>query len=176
MRTNSDLYSLIKLMMKTLIITAIIYLFLFRVAVVYGDSMVPTLYNGDRVIVWLLNFDKDFKRGEIVCLKSPLSPNKIYIKRVIGIPGDHVEIKEGRVFINEERLEENYIWSSYTKTEVDIVLRENEYFVLGDNRENSADSRDPRIGPIKKEDIIGKSVYRIYPLNRIGRLGRLGDS
>lgn len=132
-----------------------------RVSVV-GDSMRPVLRNKDVVLVNRIVYSMSVpKRGDIVVFKPKGNENShYYIKRIVGLPGETVEIVENRIFINGEKLEEDYKVS-----EIDDVgmvgkglhLSKEEYFVLGDNRENSEDSRDPDVGSIKKEYIYGKA-------------------
>lgn len=130
-----------------------------RVAVV-GNSMEPHLYSGQEVLVSKASYIMlNPRRGDIVAFKpNGNDKNHVYIKRVIGLPGDTVLIKNGRVYINGSLYEE----SGFAKIEdpgivkEELVLGEKEYFVLGDNRNNSEDSRSGNVGPVKKDYIIGK--------------------
>ena len=140
-----------------------------------GDSMKPVLSNGDTVLVNRIVYNAMRpRRGDIVVFKPKGNKSShYYIKRIIGLPGETVEIVEDSIFIDGERLEEEYETSGID--DVGIVtekmkLGNNEYFVLGDNREISLDSRYSEVGPVKRELIEGKVVFRIYPFNSIGTI------
>ena len=131
-----------------------------------GASMYSTLSNNDLLL--LKKYDKSYDRFDIVVFKYN---NKRLIKRVIGLPGEHVQIKDNSVYINGEKLEENYL-QEYVITEdlegnyIDVIVPENTVYVLGDNRGESTDSR--RFGCIPVEKIESKAVFRFWPLNKIG--------
>ena len=144
---------------------------------VEGASMENTLHNGDNVIVDKLSYRfHDPERFDIIVFPFQYQSNTYYIKRIIGLPGETVQIMEdGSIYINGEKLEESY-GREVIKPETigraadPIVLEEDEYFVMGDNRNNSSDSRTDMVGNIKREDIIGKSWLRIWPLSDFGVL------
>ncbi len=104
-------------------------------------------------------------RGEVVILKDPLNPQIYFIKRVIGLPGEKIEIKKGRVYINDQELAETYIEDFGVDTFDSVQLSENQYYVMGDNRTNSFDSR--RFGPVDRKSIIGKAWFRGWPWDKI---------
>ena len=112
------------------------------------------------------------KRGDIILFEYPVDEKQIYIKRIIGMPGETVQIKDGYVYIDGERLLSDIYGNELIKdpqTAADpITLKENEYFVMGDNRNHSMDSRDPSVGVLTKEDLIGRAWVRIYPFDNIG--------
>lgn len=152
------------------LIIAILFIiqYIFSITKVVGSSMYPTLKDEEILILNKFKYRfGDVKRGEIVSLKYV--DTKYLIKRVIGLPGDTVEIKNNKVYINNEILEESYLkedlnYLDFSLSELGYEkIPEGYYFVLGDNRENSLDSRE--IGLIKKEDIIGKVSIRFWPLN-----------
>lgn len=125
-----------------------------------GDSMQPALENGDKVVINKLKYKLfEPKRNDIVAYNISSGHSNLAIKRIIGLPGEKVQIKEGKVYINGEVLEEQ-IKVEDMKTgglaEEEMLLEENEYFLLGDNRNNSEDSRFSEIGTIVKQQIIGK--------------------
>lgn len=134
---------------------------------VNGDSMYPTLKNKDIMILNRIGYkDKKFDRFDIVVIKT--EKNKI-IKRVIGLPGEKVQILDGSVYINGEKLEDDVIEikMKYAGLANNVIeLNNDEYFVLGDNRNDSSDSRF--MGPINKKQILGKTRLTIFPFNRIG--------
>ena len=97
-----------------------------------------------------------------------MGKQKLLIKRVIAIPGDRIVITEGEIYINENKLEESYVADKYTMGNVDLIVPENEIFVMGDNRGDSLDSRDGILGLVDFNTVIGKAFIRIFPFNRIG--------
>lgn len=139
---------------------------------VYGVSMEDTLYDHEVILVDKLTyrFSKP-KRFDIVIF--PYSIRENYIKRVIGLPGETVQIKEGKIYINGTRLLENYGDEEILDPgilEEERTLKENEYILLGDNRNHSTDSRNILIGPIEDKYIIGKACLRIYPFSAFGKI------
>lgn len=140
---------------------------------VIGSSMENTLSDGDNLIVDKLSYRlHDPERFDIVVFPYKYQENTFYIKRVIGLPGETVQIKEnGDILIDGTVLEEFYgreVIKDPGLAAEPITLGEDEYFVLGDNRNDSSDSRMPDVGNIQREDMIGKAWLRIYPFDRIG--------
>ncbi len=142
---------------------------------VSGNSMEYTLSNGDNLIVDKISYRfHEPERFDIIVFPYQYEENTFYIKRIIGMPGETVLIDEnGVIYIDGEELIESYgreviLSNKRGLAEQEIVLAENEYFVLGDNRNASSDSRDPSVGNIKREDIIGRAWVRIYPFDEIG--------
>jgi len=143
-----------------------IKLFVVDIVSVQGCSMYPTLNEShDKVILEKYKqFTDDYDRGDIVVIKEKSVMDKIIIKRIIGLPNETIEIKNGHVYINGELLKEKYLDDDIqTYPNMKIAIPEDSIFVLGDNRENSRDSRD--IGAIKIEEVLGKAVYR-FNFNR----------
>lgn len=141
-------------------IFAIIVLFFFRSLRVIGESMEPTLVDGQRGIVLLNRFNYYIpKRDDLVVVKKDSYSDKLLIKRVIGLPGDEIEIKDNMLYINKTLIIENYVKEKMNTQDLSVTLDEGEYFILGDNRNNSADSRLPLIGKIKYSEIIGKLIF-----------------
>lgn len=140
-----------------------------------GQSMESTLSNNDNLIVDKLTYHfHEPKRFDIVVFPFHQEENTFYIKRIIGMPGETVYIDEqGTIYINNEVLEESYgkevILDAGLAYEP-ITLGDDEYFVMGDNRNNSSDSRDPTVGNISRSDIIGRAWIRIWPLDKFGVL------
>jgi signal peptidase I len=149
---------------KTIIIAALIVIpiriFIFQPFIVKGESMQPNFQNNDYIIVDQLSYRlRDPKRGEIIVFKLKESNQKL-IKRIIGLPGEKIEIKENQIIIQDEILTEKYIPASFQLgQDKDFLLEQDEYFVLGDNRNASYDSR--RFGLISRKDIIGKALINI---------------
>ena len=142
---------------------------------VSGHSMEDTLDDGDNLIVDKLTYRfRDPVRYDIIVFPYKYKEDTYYIKRIIGLPGEMVQItEEGNILINGEILEESYgreVMKSPGIAADPIILGEDEYFVLGDNRNASADSRDPSVGVISGKDIVGRAWLRIWPLNKFGIL------
>lgn len=140
-----------------------------------GQSMEPTVYSGDKVLVNKLIYRiKSPNYGDVIVFKPNGNANAHYhLKRVAGLPGDRVKIESGRVFIDGELLEEKVLTEKMLDpgvADTEIVLGEDEYFVLGDNRNNSEDSRSADIGNVRREDILGKAWFILSPRARFGRI------
>ena len=138
-----------------------------------GDSMKPVLYNGDVVLVNRIIYNaRTPKRGDIVVFKPKGNENvHYYTKRIIGLPGESVEIIENRIYIDGEKLEEEYETTDISDVGIadeKIELAEDEYFVLGDNRASSEDSRNADVGNVKREYIYGKAWFVISPWKSFG--------
>ena len=140
---------------------------------VEGHSMEPALSDGDNLIVDKISYRfHDPERFDIIIFPYQWEPNTYYIKRIIGLPGETIQIDdEGNIYIDGEVLQEHYglerIKNPGSAREP-ITLGEDEYFVLGDNRNNSEDSRFTQVGVIHRDDIVGRAWLRIYPFDRIG--------
>ncbi len=140
---------------------------------VSGSSMEPTLQDGDSLMVDKMTYRfRDPKRFEIVIFPYQYGNNQYFIKRVIGLPGETVRVDyDGNIFINGEKLIENYgaeVIADPGRAATEISLAEGEFFVMGDNRNHSMDSRDLSVGNIQKKDILGKAFIRIYPFSSFG--------
>ena len=138
-----------------------------------GDSMSPVLRNGDVVLVNRIVYNATTpKRGDVIVFKPKGNENgHYYIKRIVGLPGETIEIIENRVYIDGERLEEDYETTNIDDVGVvdeKLKLAGDEYFVLGDNREQSEDSRDADVGNVKREYIYGKAWFVITPGDEFG--------
>lgn len=144
---------------------------------VEGASMENTLHNGDNLIVDKLSYRfHDPERFDIIVFPFQFQDNTYYIKRIIGLPGETVQIMDdGSIYINGEKLEENYGMEvikpeTIGRAAEPIELGDDEYFVMGDNRNNSSDGRTDMVGNIKRENIIGKAWLRIWPVSDFGVL------
>lgn len=136
-----------------------------------SGSMIPTLEPGDRVLVlkfWYSLPNVDYARGDIVVFKYPIDPERDFVKRLIGLPGDIVEIKDGRVFINSREIAEPYVKFPDNYTMEPIQVPAEQFFCLGDNRGNSQDSRF--WGFVPQRFMRGPAVFRYWPPSRIGRI------
>ena len=139
---------------------------------VSGDSMKNTLNDGDHLIVDKITYRmREPVRYDIIVFPFRYKENTFYIKRIIGLPGETVQIAGGEIYIDGEILKESYgreVIKDPGIAESPIELGEDEYFVLGDNRNESSDSRDPSVGKIRREEIVGRAWLRIWPLNKFG--------
>jgi signal peptidase I len=145
------------------IIIIILKIFVFNFILVKGDSMNPKYKNNDFMFLNKIIYSfKPIRRGEVIVLKYR---NNDLIKRVIGLPNDKIKVENGKLYINNKEVKENYINSYTASYDFDeITLKDNEYFVMGDNRYNSYDSRN--FGTIMKNNIIGRVEFRIFPFDK----------
>ena len=139
---------------------------------VSGSSMETTLSDGDQLIVDKMSYRfRDPKRYEIIVFPYQYEPNTYYIKRIIGLPGETIQIIDGYIYIDGEQLDEHYgneLMNDPGIAAEPVTLGEDEYFVLGDNRNNSQDSRAVNVGVIHRKDILGRAWIRIWPLDSMG--------
>ena len=170
-----EIFSMMFYLIFVVAATLLIIRFVGQRTEVSGHSMEDTLDDGDNLIVDKLTYRfRDPVRYDIIVFPYKYKEDTYYIKRIIGLPGEMVQItEEGNILINGEILEESYgreVMKSPGIAADPIILGEDEYFVLGDNRNASADSRDPSVGVISGKDIVGRSWLRIWPLNKFGIL------
>ena len=155
-------------------ITFLIIHFVGQRTYVSGSSMENTLSDGDNLIVDKLTYRfSDPKRFDIIVFPYKYEENTYFIKRIIGLPGETVQIVDGIIYIDGEALQESYgreVMKNSGLAADPVTLGEDEYFVLGDNRNDSTDSRDPSVGKIPRDRIIGRAWVRIWPLSKIGIL------
>jgi signal peptidase I len=145
------------------------YLLIFNLSVVRGSSMAPGIHDGDRIMVDQFSYlFTNISRGDIVVLRYPLDPRLDYIKRVVGLPGDVITMTEGKLWINGLLYEEDYTLEQDPHTRMTQVVKNGHYFVLGDNRLHSSDSRE--FGLVAADFVRGKVDLRLWPLGRIGLL------
>ncbi len=167
-------------MLEIAIVLAIAFVFVyyigFRTSVV-GQSMAPTLENKQEILVnrFIYSISDPKPNDIVVFLPNGNEKAHYYVKRVIGVPGDTVQIKDGAVYVNGELFEEKVETAAILDAELaseKIVLEEDEYFVLGDNRNNSEDSRYANIGNVKKEYMIGKAWFIVSPYQKFGLIDK----
>lgn len=162
--------------MQTILIAAsiflVIYIFLFRPFQVSGESMFPTFKNREYILTNLITLRfHDPQQGDVIVFKAPTNEEKDFIKRVIGMPGDSVLLKEGFVYVNGKKLDESAYLDASVRTyggsflneDQSVVVPQGHYFVMGDNRPFSSDSRE--WGFVPRDSIIGKSFYVYWPIN-----------
>ncbi len=155
-----------------LVIVWIITSFIAQKTNVIGQSMEPTLHHGDHVIIDKISYRvKEPDRFDIIVFPFQQNPEQNYIKRIIGLPGEEININDGCVYIDGEPLEEikelELIANQGSQT-YPLLVPKGQYFVMGDNRNNSKDSRFIDVGTIPKSDIVGKALLRIWPLKDFG--------
>lgn len=174
-KNKNETMEWIKSIVTAVVIAVLIKTFIFNTTYVLGYSMYPTLHERDRLFSLKipLYFDGP-ERGDVIVLKAPDNTNKDYIKRVIGIAGDRVEIIDGKVYVNDHILEEDYIDNdSYTHTynESSWAVPPGEVFVLGDNREEGASKDSRYFGCISVKSVKGITGFRYYPFDdRFGKI------
>lgn len=139
------------------------YTFLAHPIEMKGASMTPNYNNGEYYTVSA--FDKDYKRGDVIVFTAPVDRTQQYVKRLVGLPGDKIEIRQGKFYLNDQEQKESYLPEgtyddpgAFLQEAISYTLKEDEYFVMGDNRVHSSDSRS--WGPIKKEDVSGKIWFK----------------
>jgi signal peptidase I len=154
-----------------LAIAAFFIVFLYQPVKVEGTSMMPSLDDQERIFINKFVYRiEPIQRGDIVVFRYPRDPQKSFIKRVVGVAGDHIRIVEGRVFVNDKMLEEDYVPAAYEDrlSYSEVVVPPGSFFVLGDHRNLSRDSRD--FGPVEAGYIYGKAVFGYWPVEKVGRL------
>lgn len=151
------------------LIALVFVLFLYQPVRVEGFSMMPRLENNERIFInkFIYNFE-DIHRGDVVVFWYPLDTSKSFIKRVIGVPGDRVQIVQGKVYVNGRRLVEPYVLPRYRDpwSYPEVVVPAHHYFVLGDHRNSSNDSRS--WGCLDRDFIYGKASFAYWPMDRVG--------
>ncbi len=173
---TSFFWDILQTVLSAAAIFIIGYLFVFQPHQVVGNSMLPNFYDGEYLLTDKLTYRfRAPERGEVIVFKAPPDPSKDYIKRIVGLPGEKIKIERGEVSINNQALKENYLdrEQSFTiasgpflKSSQEIIVPPNDYFVLGDNRNHSSDSRE--WGFVPRENIIGKAFIRYWPTAKIG--------
>jgi signal peptidase I len=155
-----------------LMIAALVVVFIVQPVKVEGTSMLPQLHDGERIFVNKLIYYDEYSwapkvdRGDIVVFWFPDDPSKSYIKRVVGLPGDTIEMRDGTVRVNGSQIDERYLDPRFNvspRSQAPVYVRPNYYFVMGDNRDNSSDSRS--WGLVPKKYVYGKALLRYWPLS-----------
>lgn len=156
-------------MIGAVVLATIIVLFVARAFTVDGPSMLPTLQTGERLLIDKITYRlREPHRGDVIVFRYPSDPRQYYIKRVVGLPGDEVKISSGTLYVNGLAIHEEYINGPILGTYGPHTVSEGHYFVLGDNRNNSEDSRSQRVGEIPRHLIVGRALMRYWPLPRSG--------
>lgn len=155
----------------SLAISLFIIVFLYQPVKVEGTSMMPGLADQERIFINKYAYRLgSVERGDVVVFRYPGDPSKNYIKRVVGEPGDRIVISRGEVFVNGNRLEEPYVPVEFRdeRSMNEVIVPARSYFVLGDHRNLSSDSRD--FGPVERSAIFGKAVFAYWPSGMVGKL------
>lgn len=162
------LWEVVKVVAMALIIVVVVKHFLFQPFYVKGASMEPNYEDHEYLIIDELTYRfRDPARGEVVVFRYPNDPSQYFIKRVIGLPGDSIVVNSQGIILNGVVFDESVYLSADVSTvgNVDITLSPDQYFVMGDNRQSSLDSRI--FGPIDRSDIVGRTWFRAWPFNRL---------
>lgn len=166
-----ELVELGKSILIAIIAAFFIITFIVETVSVDGYSMYPTLNTKDRLMVEKVSYYfREPKKGDIVVIKYPKDPKEKFIKRVMATGGDKIRVENNKVYVNGEVKDENYIFEQKMEDFHEVTIPKGTIFVMGDNRNNSLDSRDERVGFVKLNMVVGKAALRIYPFNKWGIL------
>ena len=166
---RSTLRAWVRDLLLSVSVSAFIIIFLYQPVRVEGTSMLPQLEDQDRLFINKMAFRVgDIHRSDVVVFEYPRDHTKSYIKRVIGLPGDLIRIDHGRVWVNGKRLDEPYVPPRFEddRSQPDVRIPEGEYFVMGDHRSISSDSRE--FGPVERDLIYGKAAFVYWPMDQAG--------
>lgn len=177
-RVVAAIFDFLQSIVVVMAIMVMIYLFIMSPQEISGASMETNFHNGEFILTNKIEYKfTDPKRGDIVIFKSPRNKEIDYIKRVIALPGETIRLSNSIFFINGKKVDEPYLapgtytfGGSFLIENTDFVVPKGKYFVVGDNRPHSSDSRE--FGPIAKEDFIGKALLRYWPFSRMGLISR----
>jgi len=170
----APILEILRIVILALLIVLPIRFFIFQPFIVKGASMVPNFHEGDYLIIDEISYRfNEPKRGEVIVFKFPLNTSQRFVKRIIGLPGEIIEIKEGKVIIKKgdknQILDEPYLKDIvFNGREYEFTLKENQYFVMGDNRDASYDSR--YFGPLDKKFIVGRVILRLWPVKNLSKI------
>ncbi|MDP4182859.1 MAG: signal peptidase I [Bacillota bacterium] len=167
---KKEVFEWTKYLMVSVVLSLIVVNFVAQSTKVYSVSMQPTIYEGNRILIEKISQKMNLlKRGEIIAFKAP-TQDENFIKRIIGLPGDKVVIKDGKVFVNDKELHEPYLKDGTTNGSINLVVPSGKLFVMGDNRLNSYDSR--AFGCIDLNSVVGRALFQYYPLDKISSLNQ----
>lgn len=177
-KTVAAVFDFLQGIVVVMAVMVMIYLFVMSPQEINGASMEPNFHNGEYILTNKVSYKiGDPRRGDVVIFKSPRNKDIDYIKRIIGVPGDTIGLRDSAISVNGQKLMEQYLapdvfifGGSYLREGSEITVPPGKYFVLGDNRSHSSDSRE--FGPVSKEDFIGKAILRYFPFNKTGLIQR----
>lgn len=165
-KRKSETWEWVRALLIALLLAWIIRQFLFAIFLVDGESMVPTLQNQERLVVNKLIYHiRPPKDGEIIIFQYPADPSKDFVKRVMGTPGEVIEVKNNKVYRNGQPLNEPYLAEPTLGNFGPVTVPPGHVFAMGDNRNNSKDSRDPTVGFVPDENIVGRADLVFWPLS-----------
>lgn len=170
---KSEVREYLEAFVIAVVLALFIITFIAQSFLVQGSSMEPSLHHGQRLLVDKLSYRfYEPKPGEVVVFRYPADPRRKFIKRIIGLPGDEISIRNGFLFVNGTQLSEDYIngptYGAYSApTYGPVVVPEGSLFVLGDNRRNSDDSRYPDVGFVPRSDIVGRAMFVYWPFTQL---------
>jgi signal peptidase I len=168
-RAKGGMRSWLRDMVVSIVVSTFIIIFLYQPVRVEGTSMLPMLEDQDRLFINKMAYKiGEIHRGDVVVFLYPHDQTKSYIKRVIALPGDDLRIDHGLVYVNGHAIKENYVPVRFTddRSLPGLVIPDNEYFVMGDHRSISSDSRD--FGPVQRDLIYGKAAFVYWPMDQAG--------
>ena len=168
-RAGAGVRSWLRDLVVSVVVSAFIIIFLYQPVRVEGTSMLPMLEDQDRLFINKIAYRLgEVRAGDVVVFQYPRDHSKSYIKRVIGLPGDRLRIDRGNVYVNGKLLPEPYVPNRFAddRSQAEMVLPPNEYFVMGDHRSISSDSRD--FGPVDRDLIYGKAAFVYWPIEQVG--------
>lgn len=179
-RLLSYLFDILQTVVLAAAAFVVIYLFGAQPHQIRGASMEVNFHDGEYILTEKVSYKfREPKRGEVIIFAAPNRPDTDYIKRVIALPGERVELADGIIYINDKPMKENYeppelrIYPGrFLPENQELIIPEGKFFVMGDNRAHSSDSRE--FGPIPKESIVGHAMFRYWPIDRFGILGTPG--
>lgn len=171
-KIKNEILEWIKVIAIALVAAFVITRFV-RPTLVRGESMFPTLEENDYLVINRTAYKiGEPEHGDIIVFGTNLEQDdgkkKDLVKRVIAVEGDHIKIQDSKVYVNDKLIEEPYIHDNYTDGNIDITVPEGKVFAMGDNREDSLDSRYDQVGLIDEKDIMGEVVVRLFPFSKIG--------
>ena len=168
-RDRGAVHSWMRDLVISVVVSAFIIIFLYQPVRVEGTSMLPVLEDQDRLFINKMVYRVgEIHRGDVVVFQYPRDHEKSYIKRVIALPGDDLRIDHGQVYVNGTKVVEGYVSRRFTddRSQPEMVVPVNEYFVMGDHRSISSDSRD--FGPVERDLIYGKAAFVYWPMDQAG--------
>lgn len=166
---KSELREYIEALAVAVGLALFIIVFIAQSFLVQGGSMLPTLHDGERLLVDKVTYRfREPARGEIVVFRYPANPSRKFIKRIMGVPGDRVEIRDWTVYINGDAIQENYIHGPTYNDFGPVTVPEATVFVLGDNRNQSEDSRFDDVGFVPLSHVVGRALVVYWPLTEVG--------
>ena len=170
-----EIWDIIKFLAPIVVIVFVVRTYIAQPFIVDGESMSPNFHTGHYLIIDELSYRFHApQRGDVVVLRYPLDTSRFFLKRIVGIPGDHIVIKNGKVYITNDANPNGYVLNEPYQNQAtfpagqfkDVILEQDEYFAMGDNRAGSSDSR--AWGILPRKDIIGHALFRLFPVKDMG--------